>query len=206
MASSIEPVHVQVRASSGVESVVLLDEHGHAIGAAAKATVHHADTPLHLAFSCHIFDDDGRVLVTRRAASKRSFPGIWTNSCCGHPAPGEGLRDAVHRRVSQELGLQIVDLRLILPRFRYRAEQDGIVEYEMCPVFAATVADAAALNPDPSEVDDAVWEPWDEFRSQVLSGERTVSKWCREQLESLPADPGSTPAASASDLPPAASL
>lgn len=186
------------------ESVVLLDEAGHAIGTQDKASVHHADTPLHLAFSCYLFDDDGRVLITRRALHKRTFAGVWTNACCGHPAPGEDLADAVRRRVGQELGTQVDDLRLLLPAFRYRAAQDGVVENEMCPVFVARVADPDALRLDPDEVDDAVWEPWPAFRDAVLAGTREVSHWCREQVRQLPDDPARAPEAPATGLPPAA--
>ena len=101
---------------------MLLDEDGNAVGVADKHAVHHAETPLHLAFSCYVLDADGRLLVTRRALAKATFPGVWTNSCCGHPAPGEDVEAAVVRRVGQELGLSLRDLRLVLPRFRYRAE------------------------------------------------------------------------------------
>ena len=61
------------------ELVVLLDEEGRRIGTAAKSEIHHDSTPLHLAFSCYLFDGAGRVLLTRRALDKRAFPGVWTN-------------------------------------------------------------------------------------------------------------------------------
>ena len=183
------------------ELVVLLDEQGRAVGTADKRTVHHADTPLHLAFSCYIFDRSGSVLVTQRALDKVSFPGVWTNSCCGHPAPGESMEDAVRRRVGQELGLGLTDLVLLLPRFRYRAEMSGLVENEMCPVFVARTDHP--VRPDPTEVAEARWEPWAEFRAGVLDGSRPISSWCLEQVSELPADPLAAPAGSARELPPA---
>ena len=122
------------------ELVVLLADDGTPIGTADKATVHGPDTPLHLAFSCHIFDPSGRVLVTRRAISKLTWPGVWTNSFCGHPGPGESINDAVHRRAEQELGIVLDSLTLALPDFRYRAvDASGIVEHEICPVFCARI-------------------------------------------------------------------
>ena len=72
-----------------VELVVLLTEDGTPCGTAAKHKVHHTDTPLHLAFSCWVVDGQGRTLLTRRAAVKRTWPGAWTNTFCGHPGPGE---------------------------------------------------------------------------------------------------------------------
>jgi isopentenyl-diphosphate delta-isomerase len=181
------------------ERVVLLDEQGRATGTAAKASVHHAATPLHLAFSCYVFDGD-RLLVTRRALHKPTWPGAWTNSVCGHPAPGEALDGAVRRRVRQELGIGLDDLRLVLPAFRYRAVMpDGTVENEMCPVLVASTTDA--VRADPGEVADAVWEPWPAFRSDVLDGRREVSPWCREQVAALPAEPWAAPAADPSTLP-----
>jgi len=188
--------------TEAVESVVLLDEFGRAVGTMAKSEVHHHDTPLHLAFSCYVFDADGRVLVTRRALHKATFPGVWTNSCCGHPAPGEEIRDAVRRRVGEELGLALVDLRLLLPRFRYRAVMDGVTENEMCPVFVARTTDP--VRADPEEVDEVAWEPWAAFRASVLDGTRPVSSWCRDQVRELPADPLGAAEAAYDGLPHAA--
>ena len=102
------------------ELVVLLDAAGAAIGTARKDTVHTADTPLHLAFSLYAFDASDRLLLTQRAASKVAFPLLWTNSVCGHPAPGEPLESAVRRRARDEMGLELAELRLVLPQFRYR--------------------------------------------------------------------------------------
>ena len=184
------------------ELVVLLTPDGRPCGTARKSEVHQATTPYHLAFSCYVFDADGSVLVTRRATHKTTWPGVWTNSCCGHPAPGEPLVDAVRRRVGQELGVTLDRVELVLPRFRYRAVMGGVVENEMCPVFVATTSDA--VRPDPEEVAGAVWEPWAEFRAGVLDGTRAISPWCREQVAQLPADPLRATAGSVDDLPPAA--
>ena len=189
------------------EDVVVLDESGAAIGTAAKAEVHGRDTPLHLAFSCYVFDGQGRFLLTQRAVAKPTFGGVWTNSACGHPAPGEPVADAVRRRVGQELGLELGDLTLVLPAFRYRAVVEhgpyaGFVEHEMCPVYVATTA--TDPQPDTSEVEAWEWVPWAEFRADVLSGRRQVSLWCRQQVEALPEDPLSAPAADPAELPAAA--
>ena len=189
-----------------VEQVVLLAENGTAIGVEDKAVVHHADTPLHLAFSSYVFDTAGGFWLTRRALHKKTWPGIWTNTCCGHPLPGESVTSAVVRRLSDELGVLDVAAELVLPRFRYRAVMpDGIVENEMCPVFRV-VTDALPV-PNPDEVDSVERMPWAEFASSVLDGSRDISPWCRLQvaeLVELGPDPLAWPVASPEDLPPAA--
>ena len=192
--------------STPVELVVLLDEQGNASGTAPKAAVHHDQTPLHLAFSCYVFDEAGRLLITQRALHKPTFPGVWTNSVCGHPAPDEDLVEAVSRRAGQELGLTLHDVRLVLPGFRYRATMpNGVQENELCPVFTAVAA--GEVTPDPAEVAAAEWVPWAPFRDQVLAGEREVSVWCALQVAELATretTPGSFAAAAPGDLPPAA--
>lgn len=204
-----QPHGIPERGVEEGELVVLVDEAGRAVGTSAKADVHHADTPLHLAFSCYVFDGSGRLLVTRRALAKATFPGVWTNTLCGHPAPGEALTGAVARRAAHELGLAVGGLRLVLPRFRYRAEQDGVVERELCPVLVAVVPAGVGLHPDPTEVEEARWLPWQEFLTATLGGEPGWSQWCREQagdLSALGPDPAAWPTAEASLLPAAARL
>jgi isopentenyl-diphosphate delta-isomerase len=189
-----------------VEHVVLLDETGSACGTAAKAAVHHAQTPLHLAFSAYLFNESGQLLLTRRAESKHTWPGVWTNTCCGHPLPGEPVADSVRRRLRQELGIDAAELILVLPRFRYQARMDnGVLENEVCPVYAA-YSDAAPA-PDPTEVAETRWVDWDQFCAAVRTGQQSISPWCAMQLAEL-TTLGSKPLtwapADAGDLPPAA--
>ncbi|MEO3794809.1 isopentenyl-diphosphate Delta-isomerase [Nonomuraea sp. B10E15] len=190
------------------EHVVLVDRSGHALGTAPKTSVHSRDTPLHLAFSSYVFDREGRVLLSRRADHKITWPGVWTNSCCGHPLPGEPLDRAVMRRLSYELGLKAERADLMLPGFAYRAVMaNGIVEHELCPVFRVTV-DAPAV-PNPDEVGEVSWMPWKEFTEGVLNGLLAISPWCREQvpqLAELGSDPLTWRPAAAGELPPAARL
>ena len=189
------------------ELVVLLDDAGRAIGTAPKATVHTADTPLHLAFSAYVFGSEGHLLLTRRALDKPTFPGVWTNSVCGHPAPGEDLADAVRRRALLELGVAVTGVRLVLPGFGYRAEMGGVVEHERCPVYAAWLAPGERLRLDASEVHEASWVRWSEVCEQVRFGLRSVSPWSATQLrllESLGPDPRRWPEGDPALLPPAA--
>jgi isopentenyl-diphosphate delta-isomerase len=189
-----------------VERVVLVDEAGRALGTADKLAVHHDQTPLHLAFSCYLFNEAGQFLLTRRAESKRTFPGVWTNTCCGHPLPGEPMSGSVLRRLRDELGIGAAKLTLVLPRFRYQARMDtGVMENEVCPVYAA-YADLPP-DPDPAEVADTRWVDWAEFCAAVRDGRERVSPWCARQLAELTAlDPRPLDwlAADAADLPPAA--
>ncbi len=168
-----------------IEQVVLLDDEGRAIGTAPKSSVHGTDTALHLAFSCHVMNDDGQVLVTRRALEKRTWPGVWTNSFCGHPRPAEPVLHAVHRRGEYELGLTLRDIELVLPLFRYRAtDANGIVEHEVCPVYIARTDDEPTLNP--LEVHDARWVDPDELAASLTTTPWAFSPWLVLQAQQLP--------------------
>lgn len=167
-----------------MDHVVLLDARGRSTGTAAKSDVHSAETPLHLAFSCHVVGRDGRVLITRRSEGKRTWPGVWTNACCGHPQLGESLREAVTRRLAQELGVVPEQMALVLPDFAYRAQMaDGTVEHELCPVVVALV-DGDPV-PDPTEISDTAWVSWTGLLERASAAPHTLSPWSVEQLELL---------------------
>lgn len=175
-------VRWQAGAVQHPEQVVLVDDGGRPVGVADKATVHGRHTPRHLAFSCYGFDAAGRVLVTQRSRVKRAFPLVWTGTCCGHPAPGEELADAVHRRLDHELGVSAHDLRLVLPDFSYRASDgNGVEEHEFCPVFVCTLD--ADPRPRPGEVETWEWWSWERFLDAAAAGE--LSPWAALQAPLL---------------------
>lgn len=164
------------------DEVVLVDDAGQPIGRADRQAVHSTATPLHLAFSTYLFNARGEVLLTRRALGKKTWPGVWTNSCCGHPKPGEGLQDAARRRIREELGLHVGPLIPLLPDFRYRAvDASGIVENEICPVFAAFVPDEDP-GPNPDEVAEFVWVPWEDLAAAITATPHVYSPWAALQV------------------------
>lgn len=73
------------------EYVILVDENDHMIGTAEKIAAH-KNPKLHRAFSIFVFNSRGELLIQKRAANKYHCPGLWANTCCGHPRPGESLR------------------------------------------------------------------------------------------------------------------
>ena len=167
------------------DEVVLVDEEGRPVGRAARSSVHTAATPLHLAFSVYLFNARGEVLLTRRALGKSTWPGVWTNSCCGHPRPGETFEDAARRRIREELGLSVGPLVSLLPDFRYRAvDASGLVENEICPVFAGFITDSEP-DPDPDEVAQWLWVPWERFTEAIVATPGVYSPWAALQAPQL---------------------
>ncbi|MET0979013.1 MAG: isopentenyl-diphosphate Delta-isomerase [Paeniglutamicibacter terrestris] len=163
------------------ELVVLLAADGTRIGTEAKARVHTESTPLHLAFSCYLYNDDGQILLTRRALSKKTWPGVWTNSFCGHPGVAESFEAAIARRAEQELGTHITQVRELLPDFAYRAvDASGIVENEICPVFTARIS--GELAPHPDEVAEYVWVTPADLLTAATATPFVFSPWLLEQI------------------------
>ncbi|MGW4482248.1 isopentenyl-diphosphate Delta-isomerase [Amycolatopsis sp. NPDC004368] len=169
------------------ERIVFVTEDGEPTGETGpKLASHHGETRLHLAFSCYVLRrSDQALLITQRALDKKVWPGVWTNSVCGHPAPGESLPDAVRRRAAYEIGLpQLQDLEVVLPKYRYRTPPfQGIVENEFCPVFVAWVDDDP--RPNAEEVGGWRWISWADYTQLLESTEVNVSYWAKDQYAQL---------------------
>ncbi|WP_067668994.1 isopentenyl-diphosphate Delta-isomerase [Nocardia miyunensis] len=136
--------------------VELVDEQGRAIGSCPVARAHTAPGRLHRAFSVLLFDAAGRMLLQQRAAVKTRFPLLWSNTCCGHPAPGESITGAAAVRLGEELGIaaELTEVGV----FRYQAEDPatGRVEHEWDHVLVGRF-EGAPPNPDPAEIADYAW-------------------------------------------------
>lgn len=163
-------------------AVELVTPTGEPLGSATVRDVHLPPGQLHRAFSVVLFDPDGRTLLQRRAASKSRFGGLWTNTCCSHPAPGSSLIDFAVRRLGEELRLPPVEL-VEVGRFSYRAadEVGGWVEHEYDHVLVGTTP-AMKPDPDPSEVDGWRWVDTDELRTELEAEPGSFTPWFGQAL------------------------
>ncbi|MDE3723555.1 isopentenyl-diphosphate Delta-isomerase [Nocardiopsis sp. N85] len=141
------------RAPAPADTIMLelVDEHGATTGTAEKLAAHRAPGTLHRAFSVFLVDDRGRLLLQRRALDKYHSPGVWSNTCCGHPFPGERPLIAAVRRVGEELGMAPALLREAgTVTYRHPDPESGLVEHEYNHLFVGR-ADRPT-RPDPREV------------------------------------------------------
>jgi isopentenyl-diphosphate delta-isomerase len=155
--------------------VVLIDEQDIETGTIEKMEAHRLGL-LHRAFSIFIFDSEGRMLLQQRAAGKYHSPGLWTNACCSHPAPGETVGDAAQRRVQEELGIA----PFLQPRFTftYRAElENDLVEHEFDHVFFGHWD--GPLMPDPQEVMDTRWVTLAEMDLEIADAPERFTAWLK---------------------------
>ncbi|MFE9243869.1 isopentenyl-diphosphate Delta-isomerase [Nocardiopsis sp. NPDC006938] len=129
----------------------LVDEDGTTTGTAEKLSAHQAPGRLHRAFSVFLLDDGGRLMLQRRALSKYHSPGLWSNTCCGHPEPGELPFVAASRRTGEELGVAPVLMRAAgTVTYHHTDPVSGLVEREYNHLFVGVVR--GETRPDPEEV------------------------------------------------------
>ena len=110
------------------DQLILVNEKDEMVGIGAKLSIHREGL-LHRAFSIFILNSHGELLLQRRAFSKYHSAGLWSNTCCGHPRPGERILDAAQRRLKYEMGL---DCSLEeAATFIYRVNVgNGLIEHE----------------------------------------------------------------------------
>lgn len=165
------------------ELVVLVDELNTVLGTMAKSEVHGAETPLHRAFSSFIFrTSDKKFLLQQRSGKKKTWPLMWSNSCCGHPGLGEENTDAARRRLKDELGLDPIWLEEVAP-YRYCFTHKGVMENEICPILVGMTDKEPVLNPE--EVGAVRWVDWKEFVEETKKYPKRYSEWCVEETAIL---------------------
>lgn len=124
--------------------VILVDKYDNTIGQMAKLEAHKKGL-LHRAFSVFIFNSENKILMQQRASDKYHSAGLWTNTCCSHPFPGEDTLTAANRRLYEEMGLR-TDLKFLF-KFTYKAPFDNmLIEYEIDHVFAGKTDELPAVN------------------------------------------------------------
>jgi isopentenyl-diphosphate Delta-isomerase len=160
--------------------VELVDEAGTAIGACSVAQAHTAPGRRHRAFSVLLYDSAGRLLIQRRAAVKTRFAARWSNTCCGHPAPGQDAGTAAAQRLTAELGLtpeQTTPLAEV-GVFLYDAVDAGTgrVEREWDHVLVATLT-SGTPTPDAVEVSDYAWVLPDSLRAELAGRPDAYTPW-----------------------------
>ncbi|MCX6767309.1 MAG: isopentenyl-diphosphate Delta-isomerase [Candidatus Micrarchaeota archaeon] len=164
-----------------MEQVVLVDEKDREIGTGEKMAVHR-EGKLHRAFSIFVFNSKGELMIHRRAKEKYHSGGLWTNTCCSHPRPGEKLEEAVHRRLKEEMGLDC-PLKEVF-HFVYKVKfGNGLFEHELDHVFTGKYD--GNPKPDPEEVEDWKWVGMLELEKDVKKNPDNYTYWFKAALPKL---------------------
>ena len=164
-----------------MEELILVNENDEEVGSGEKLQVHR-EGKLHRAFSIFVFDSRNRLLLQKRADTKYHSGGLWSNTCCGHPRPGETTETAAHRRLREEMDFDC-ELRLC-SSFIYRAELDGdLTEWEYDHVLVGRYD--AAPRPNPAEVGDWRWVTVDELRAGIDERPEHFTYWLRAALSKI---------------------
>jgi isopentenyl-diphosphate delta-isomerase len=157
------------------DSLILVDETDQDVGYLSKARCHEGRGILHRAFSLLIFNGSGELLIQQRSASKRLWPGYWSNSCCSHPRVAESMEAAIHRRLYEELGLRC-PLQFLF-KFQYQAQFDETgAENELCSVFYGRCTDSVKVDDD--EIRAWRWVSPDALQAEMLArGAGNFTPW-----------------------------
>lgn len=164
---------------AATEQVILVDENDNPIGTAEKLHAHREGL-CHRAFSVFVFCD-GLLLLQQRAAEKYHSPGLWTNTCCSHPRPGEDIVSAGQRRLKEEMGLEVA--LSVVGRFHYIAKfNNGLVENEVDYVLIGTISEQV-ITPNSTEVAAYRWIGVDELHKELAEKPGDFTPWLKSALE-----------------------
>ena len=164
-----------------MEQVILVDENDMAVGAMEKMEAHRKGV-LHRAFSVLVFNSKGAMLIQKRAQGKYHSGGLWTNTCCSHPAPSEDIIESARRRTHFEMGVDVNPVFAF--KFIYQAALDhDLIEHELDHVFTATFNGVPHVNPD--EVEDWKYVDMTELREDVRRNPERYTVWFGKILEEL---------------------
>ncbi len=160
--------------SSEAEELILVDAEDKQIGFLSKAACHDGVGILHRAFSVFLFNDAGELLLQRRGASKRLWPGYWSNSCCSHPRRGESMDIATRRRLRDELNVE-ASLEFVY-KFAYQAGygEDGS-ENELCHVFLGRAPEE--VHPNAHEIDRIRFVSAHKLDEDLSESPETLTPW-----------------------------
>lgn len=155
------------------DQVILVDVNDKEIGIEEKIEAHRK-AKLHRAFSVFLFDGD-KILLQKRAKEKYHCGGLWTNTCCSHPAPGEAVDQAAIRRLQEELGIVTEEIREVGSILYYYPFSNGLTEYEFDHLFIGEYQGAYQINPD--EVEALVWKSMHEIDEEIRLHPETYTPW-----------------------------
>lgn len=165
------------------DHVVLVNEQDDQIGLMQKLEVHQKGI-LHRAFSVFIFNSNHELLLQQRALGKYHSEGLWSNTCCSHPLPGEKTADAAVRRLNEEMG--IVAPLNFLYSFIYNAELDnGLTEHELDHVFWGMSDDLPVINK--AEVGNYKYISLPELQKDMLEYPDNYTEWLKICFEGVAA-------------------
>lgn len=162
------------------QKVILVDEEDRQLGLEDKLAAHQNGAKLHRAISIFVFNSRGETMLQQRAMSKYHTQGMWSNTCCSHPMPGESTADAAHRRLREEMGFDC-EMQEVLS-FIYKADVgNGLTEHEYDHVFFGTYDGEPSLNSD--EAMDYRWESLDRLKSDTERQPEKFTPWLRMVLD-----------------------
>lgn len=155
------------------KEVILVDELDNEIGVMEKQEAH-LSANLHRAFSIFIFNSKGEMLLQQRADEKYHSSGLWTNTCCSHPAPGEDIVESAKKRLNEEMGFTTEISEVF--SFIYQAGLDnGLTEYEYDHVFIGEYN--SIVNPDAAEVKAYTYKSLDQIEQDMTQNPWLYTEW-----------------------------